>query len=418
MKRFLLLVLVGCFLLPLAASAETIAHQVGAPESFQASYYSNTGKTAVLVDAAVYVPDVERISTYAVTGRDFILQDVKSVALAAAPDTDWLTDWQPRVQDYENWSGDRDDYIYYDYTFDKKKHSSYSLKFRWYPQSDGSEDYYPYQYGHEAGFVSAGNHFIDTVFGTRRTETSLNYSYATIKDDAPTFHAGNVYFENTPATPQSQDKLSAQTLTWGEARAMAEAFAVQAVPDFQLFWSGLANGENTSRKAYAFRFMRVVDQVPVTFAETSGTGDEPEDQQYASPPDREELNCVIDQGRIVAVLWHNPWAIGDVLQSDVSLLPFEQIMEIFGTIAPLSIQSMENENKVMGGENNRWEISEIRLGYMPVLRRDNSGEWELRPVWDFIGTRIFAREVYDSPGNSALTIDAIDGTVIDRDFGY
>lgn len=405
-------------MLPVCASAETIVQQVGAPETFQASYYSNTGKTAVLVDAAVYVPDVDHISTYAVTGRDFVLQDVKAVALAAAPDTDWLTDWQPRVPDYGSWSGDRDDYIYDDYTFDRKKHFSYSLKFRWYSQSDGTEDYYPYQYGHEAGFVSAGNRFMETVFGTRRTETTLNYSYATIKDDAPAFYASNMYFENMSATPMDSDALSAQTLTWGEARAMAEAFAAQAEPDFQLFWSGLAHGENTSRKAYAFRFMRVVDQVPVTFAETSGTGDDPEDQQYTSPPDREELNCVIDQGRIVSVFWYNPWAIGDVLQSDVSLLPFEQIMEIFGTIAPLSIQSMENENKVMGGENNRWEISEIRLGYMPVLRRDNSGEWELRPVWDFIGTRIFAREVYDSPGNSALTIDAIDGTVIDRDFGY
>lgn len=413
MKRGFSILLILC-LLTGSACAETLREQVDAPAAYQAEYFSHTGNSTILVDAKVDVPDVSRISTYAVTGRDVALQDVQGVALAAAPETDWLTDWQAKPFSHREWSGNRDDFFYERHQED----FSYGLAFTWYPQFDGSADYSPYRYGHEAGSVWAINSFRDTVFGPRRTETKLEYDYHQIKDYSVQFYAGEAYLEPVQQTPSPNQKLRGQSLTWGEATAMAEAFAAQAAPGFSLCWVGQGSGEGTSRKAYAFRFSRVIDGIPVTYARTGRSGDQPEEQHYASPPRQEDLACVIDQDRIVSVFWLNPWEIGEVLQRDVELLPFSQIMDIFGAIAPLTIQSMEGEEKVMGGEKNRWEIKEIRLGYMPVLRKDGSGEWELRPVWDFIGIRIFAREYYDFPGNTALTIDAIDGTVIDRAYGY
>ena len=49
MKRLLSLVLVCCILLPLCASAETIKEQINAPETCQAEYFSNTGRTKITV---------------------------------------------------------------------------------------------------------------------------------------------------------------------------------------------------------------------------------------------------------------------------------------------------------------------------------------------------------------------------------
>lgn len=409
MKKVIALLL--ALMLPLCASAETIAQQINAPSVYQAEYYSNTGKSAVLVDAVVYVPDVESVHTYAVTGRDAGLQDAKAIALAAAPETDWLTDWQ-NTEETEN----RDAYTYWD--DDEHDQYGYDLSFQWLPQHDGSKDYYPYKYGHYAGSVDASNIFKETVFGARRIWTQLDYEYSQIKDDGIFYRARNNYLEPAAKAPASDDKISGQTLTWGEAKQMAQNFASQVAPGFALVWIGQAAGEGTSRKAYAFCFTQVVNGVPVTYAVTTGQGDEADEQHYTSPPRDETLHCVIDQDRIVSVVWDNPWAIGNVLLENVKLLPFDQIMNIFGTICPLSIQNMENEYKAVGGSGNRWDIKEIRLGYMPVLRKDNSGEWELRPVWDFIGIRSFAKEYYDWPGNCALTIDAIDGTVIDRGYGY
>ena len=414
MKKMIALLLFISLLF--SAALADVASQVGAPATYQADYYSNTKKTNVHVDAVVYVPDVESINTYAVTGRDVTLADTKAVALAAAPETDWLTDWQPAPLGL-NWSGNRDDY-----TYDEPGESGYwgyDLHFKWQPLHDGTAEYSSYKNGDPDGWIWACNSFKETVFGTRRLETKLDYDYTVYdKGESVFFPSRAPYLETVEKTPDPDEKLAKQTLTWGKATAMAEAFIQQVSPDYTLAWVGQCAGEGTNRKAYGFRFMRVIDGVPVTYTSHSVNGARADEQQYSSPPKIDSIACAIDQDRIVGVYWENPWEVGEVISEDVKLLPFDKIMEVFGAIAPLSIQNMENENQAVGGKSNRWEIKEIRLGYMPVLRKDNSGEWELRPVWDFIGIRSFAHEYYNWPGNSALTIDAIDGTVIDRRYGY
>lgn len=72
MKRFLTLLLI-LLLFCGGTSAETVARQINAPETYQAAYYSNTGRTKITVDATVHVPDVESIPTYAVTMSSRIL---------------------------------------------------------------------------------------------------------------------------------------------------------------------------------------------------------------------------------------------------------------------------------------------------------------------------------------------------------
>jgi hypothetical protein len=61
---------------------------------------------------------------------------------------------------------------------------------------------------------------------------------------------------------------------------------------------------------------------------------------------------------------------------------------------------------------------------MVARKKDNPDHLMLVPVWDFLGTRIWkdtnsGKDV--SSGNvnlSFLTINAIDGSVIDRNLGY
>ena len=403
MKRLLSLVLMCCILLPLCASAETIAQQVNAPDRYQATYYSNTGKTEILINAVVHIPNTDHVNTYEVAGRDATTHDAMLLALACAPDTDWTNDWFSTQMDLETANG----------------YTSADYSYSWWPLSDDSVNYSPYQYGHPCAEVIAMNYAKETVFGLRRetAQTIYTYNHGTINE--PSFYASSAYMDEGDSAPRPEgDKLPNQPITYGEAMDIAETFIQSISPDFQCVLYGSASGERTSRRAYAFRFMRVVDSVPVTYAHWGLPGDDLDDQQYTSPPKMEEITCVIDQGRIVSAYWCNPWEVGGILQENVQLIPFDQIMTIFGTIAPLTIQNMENEYKSLGGSGNRWEITEIRFGYMPVLRKDNSGLWELRPVWDFIGIRSFAKEYYDWPGNCALTIDAIDGTVIDRGYGY
>ena len=49
---------------------------------------------------------------------------------------------------------------------------------------------------------------------------------------------------------------------------------------------------------------------------------------------------------------------------------------------------------------------------------DEPAHYQLIPVWDFFGRRILNDQVYDQYNNALLTINAMDGTVIDRQYGY
>ena len=70
-----------------------------------------------------------------------------------------------------------------------------------------------------------------------------------------------------------------------------------------------------------------------------------------------------------------------------------------------------------------FQIRTVKLGYMRVHEKGNVREGELIPVWDFFGEEtIFydQTEPYAEAGpyKSLLTINAVDGTVIDRGLGY
>ena len=69
-------------------------------------------------------------------------------------------------------------------------------------------------------------------------------------------------------------------------------------------------------------------------------------------------------------------------------------------------------------------VDKIQLNYCRVQRRDKPGQFVMTPVWDFFGSRAVENEdgtmrLFDiNPNNSLLTVNAIDGTVIDRNYGY
>ena len=134
--------------------------------------------------------------------------------------------------------------------------------------------------------------------------------------------------------------------------------------------------------------------------------------------------------------WQAPSVLKEELNENVSMLPFEDMMEIFA-------QQFENNYAHVseyGAEyitKREYTIDRIALNYMTVARR-NSDEYLVVPVWDFFSSAVYTysddymTEVYDhyildennqrivdyGDNFSFLTINAIDGTVIDRALGY
>ena len=85
---------------------------------------------------------------------------------------------------------------------------------------------------------------------------------------------------------------------------------------------------------------------------------------------------------------------------------------------PLSIAANELNSKFGKKYVNNLYIKEIRLGYMCTMDRDRPERHLLIPVWDFYGEREFRDGYYTFDNQSLFTINAMDGTVIDRDYGY
>ncbi len=389
MKR--LLAFICALLLPVCAGAETIARQIGAPQTCQAEYYSNTGRTKVTVDAAVYVPEVENIATYAVTIRDFTAEEGLRLARLLHADADWEESPLPTAlvdDEYTNGSG------------------YHRVSTRWKVTLRRPN----------LGYITLMNDYTQGLFGLQPSERKLAYKWT--DPETNLFFYPNGAFGDLSTVDKT---LKGQTLTVTEAAAKADAFMAQMAHDYQRRLSFGAEGEKGDGKvyktlAYCFVYTREVGGIPITYEYTDVESSK--DTAMAPAPGTESILLTIHEDRIFDFVWKNPCAIGDVLQPQAELLPFEQIMSIFGTIAPLSVQSTETDKTLKKAYSNGMHITEIRLGYMPVLCKDDPNQWELRPVWDFMGSRILPRATYSHVGSSLLTIDAIDGTVIDRKYGY
>lgn len=399
MKRLLSLVLMCCILLPLCAGAETIRDQLNAPDTYQNTFQSNSGRTLVEVNASVYVPEVESIPIYAVTVRDFTAEEGWRLAQLLEPGQEWQR-WDRKA----------------DIAEDDLCHNRYGV--------GGQFESTEMNLGLPAPantYISLINSYLVGVFNRQPSGRELKYR----SHDPET----QMFFQPAIAVadPDTVGKsISGQPLTVDGATDMANAFMAEMAPDYAMRITAATHGESISNTraqehqatAYVFGYTRDVGGVPITYVSHEITEADFVDTPMAPAPGQELISLVIHDKKIVSFLWKDPYQIGEVVQPSAALLPFEQIMRIFGSVAPLAVQRTEIEDRQGSGDENGMKISEIRLGYMPVLKKDDPNQWELRPVWDFMGVRIHPLGNIDWPCYSLLTIDAVDGTIIDRNYGY
>lgn len=373
MKRVLYLLL--ALFLPVIALADTIAERVNAPERWQGEFQSNTGRTHVYVDMAIELPDVEKFPIYAVKQHPFTIEEVARAADALLGEGNWqqLDGWNP-VKDgpryLENkWSdgmGSDHDCLLASGDLDNQ-----DIRSVWasYDQLKALPDWYRY---------------IWMNYGERRRHYDRNIG--TVED----------------------------------AIALADALIEQIAPGMTLesvdpekdgrYMGHRAGTDSRADYGYRLYYSRVVDGIRITPVYQEGAKDA--EELYNPVLAYESLYVDVGAEGIFQMEWEYPIEISEIIAEDCELLPFEKIMDIFGVIAPLTIQRYEYE------ANNNLYITRAVLGYMCVQERDDSFAYQLIPVWDFFGERTIGPERYNEHNWSYLTINAIDGTVIDRDYGY
>ncbi len=132
--------------------------------------------------------------------------------------------------------------------------------------------------------------------------------------------------------------------------------------------------------------------------------------EYAAPLDPEELTVMINKEGIIDLFWLNAKGDFNKITENVKLLTFEDIMKKSEDNIFYNIYA-DKEDKVTVN------IESIELNYMCVKQKDSLTKLLAIPVWDFIGFHKDSKFGFRISG-CYLTLNAIDGTVINRELGY
>ena len=387
MKKVIAILL--AMLLPLCASAETLREQVNAPEHIIVSIASNTGKTVINIDAPVYVPDVEQLFLIPVDSMALDASCVKQVYQLMWPD-----DTLPRLEtDDEN--------------------VTYSIEgkgtFKGYGKHSATiggwegDEYRGVNYRH--GLMPNMDGYYDVGLNTEwRIDDAVLYDRYIMQKEV------------------RGDGITGHALTTEQAIAVADEFVGQLVGDaYQCYIVGETDGsyyDKQSRDAaytsvpemsYVLVYTRVIDGVPLLPASYQMMEAGYRTDLFIPAVGYDQMFITLDrQGRVSNFFWSCPSSIHEE-RIPLQLMPFADIMDIAEKMLPLRYQSEE----VQGEQYFR--VSRISLGYMALLQRDKL-TFALTPVWNFYGDYEPAREHYSY--RPLLTLNAVDGTVVDLAYGY
>ncbi len=171
-----------------------------------------------------------------------------------------------------------------------------------------------------------------------------------------------------------------------------------------------------------FTLLPVYEGIPVypyTTMYGSDTGRQAAGIPFARNLEQEEIFGTLYNGEVISLQWNSPFTVLSVENENVPLLSFDRIMEIFKRQVFMSVYCDQ-------GHPITYRITGIQFSYMRVQVKD-SDDYYLLPVWDFTGYMIYDWQM--SPGDMAvargffhsmsiLTINAVDGSVLDRFLGY
>lgn len=218
------------------------------------------------------------------------------------------------------------------------------------------------------------------------------------------------------------------TISEEQAKETAENFLQEiGLTDYQCSEIGLYcevmmsedSNKNGYRKVYFLRYLRTIDGVFVNNESGVKYSDGWQGSDFVKkewPGESIEL-CINDQG-IVTFNYNVPIEITENVVEKSKLKNFDEIQEIFEKM--VTTVYAQNQEEI---ENNEVTINvdSVVLRYMRISEADSFDTGLLVPVWSFIGTTKYK---YDKGGYNSideqtiLTINAIDGSVIDTSLGY
>ena len=159
----------------------------------------------------------------------------------------------------------------------------------------------------------------------------------------------------------------------------------------------------------------MVNNIPVTFTNDIGNQFNPNSVHVSW--EYEMLRLFIDETGVCYLKYASPYAIEETVSEQVNILSFDEVWQIAELMLPIVNDRFTDYNITIN-------INSVKLGFMRIVEEGYPNSGLLVPVWDFMGTCTRQHsgrgttEKADDPYTSYLTINAIDGSIIDRALGY
>ena len=220
---------------------------------------------------------------------------------------------------------------------------------------------------------------------------------------------------------ESQDEPV--TLTQEQAMEMADEFLDQVgIQGFEYYYGGkycdvqdIRNEAEfdgvTYRTVYILQYMRKIDGAFVTYEGASKFSESWNGGQYNKR--LWPIECIefrINDSGIVGFDYNAPLEVTETVVERSNMKSFDEIQSTFEKMILVTNAQQGEEDQVT------IEIDRVVLGYARISEADAFDTGLLVPVWDFKGkvTQAYGDYTY----GSVMTINAIDGSVIDRGVGY
>lgn len=268
------------------------------------------------------------------------------------------------------------------------------------------------------GFIGCQSVLVGDSYGT----ASHNLGMWSAKHG---FSEGNLLVDLSMRKPVEITNEPA-TLTEDEARKRAENFmAAMGFTDYALYEGELCyeapkiierylKEENTVpyRKVYVFKYLRNIEGALVNIADPKSLEGWVGETYVKKYWPGEEVVVYVNNDGVVGLDWNAPLEVTEVVVDRANMKSFEEIQEIFEQMVVVANAKETGEMEL--------EVKKVTLSYTRISQKDDFEHGVFVPVWDFRGTvkdvsGAFSDVQYDE---SILSINAIDGTVIDRALGY
>lgn len=435
----------------------TIRDLLNAPETYKSQTTDDSAKLVVNTDATVEIPDVEKISAISVTPAEVtqdLLDRITNAFFSEAKlytSDSYYTQTKDEIKktldelkedvangnlDPYNYGTDEDgNYIYDIYG----EIEMYEQEYEAAPEKKTLVEGRPVAGSQETENGTAENDFSGVAQmpdGTEYFYKTSSYGSDTLsvkirktaKSGGEKLPADTTWSEYTSFSEGEKPTEESIGISLDEAKKMVqEKVDKMGITDLQFSdWSyalcnSLEDSLSNLGSGYAIYYTRTINGVPIT--QTMADGGALEDMDSTMETwSYESLYFFVDKDGIESMSYSNPYTIGETKRENLNLLPFAEIMKTYEKMMVVTnADNMEYEKSRV------YDIDRIVLGYARIYEPSTDPHTGLLvPVWDFFGSRKVEgdydgnsySDITDYPSWSFLTINAVDGSIIDRDLGY